>query len=569
VARYLRHAAALVAILFAASCNGSKPSAPAGATGPARGGSLTASLRSHPGTFNRFNAASAAVDVVTRLTHAPLVRVNRVTGEVMPWLAERWTTSADGRTITLTLRDGLKFSDGAPFTSSDVLFSFAVLYDPNVNSPLASGVQVNGTRLQVTAPDPRTAVVTMPAPFTPGIAMLDTVPIYPKHQLQAALDSKTFRDAWSVTTPPGSMAGLGPFVLSEYITGQRMTFARNPHYWRKDASGASLPYLDRLVVEFVMAQDAEMLRVQAGSIDVMTHADVRPEDIAALRRLRDQGSLQLLEVGVGVDPDLLWFNLAPGRAAQKTKQYLLRTEFRQAISYAVDRDAIVNTVYLGAAVPVHGPVTPGNAVWYSDSAPKYPHDAAKAKALLAGLGLSDRNGDGMLDDGAGQPVRFSILTQAGHIRERTAVVIQEQLRKAGIAVDVVGLDPPSIFARYGAGDYESIYFGFNASSLDPALNLDFWLSTGRNHVWTGGQPSPAAPWEKSVDDLMQRMAAAPSLSERQRLFADVQKVLGENLPGIYFVAPKVTVALSQRVGGATPVLLVPQILWNADSLYAR
>jgi ABC-type transport system substrate-binding protein len=72
-----------------------------------------------------------------------------------------------------------------------------------------------------------------------------------------------------------------------------------------------------------------------------------------------------------------------------------------------------------------------------------------------------------------------------------------------------------------------------------------------------------------VDDLMQRMAAAPSLSERQRLFADVQKVFGENLPGIYFVAPKVTVALSQRVGGATPVLLVPQILWNADSLYAR
>jgi len=572
VAQHFRQSVVLLAILIAAACGGPKPAAPATATGPTRGGALTASLRSEPGTFNRLGpppANSAPTDLLTRLTHAPLARVNRVTGEVEPWLAERWTTSPDGRTITLTLRDGVTFSDGAPFTSADVLFSFAAVYDPAVGSVLTSGVKVNGLPLQVAAPDARTVVITMPAPFAPGVALLDTLPIYPKHQLQAALDSKTFASAWGLSTPPGSMAGLGPFVLSEYVAGQRMTFTRNPHYWRKDASGGALPYLDRLVVEFIKAQDAEMLRLQSGSVDVMSQADVRPEDIAALRRLRDQGALQLVEVGVGVDPNLLWFNLSPARAAQKTKPYLLRTEFRQAISYAVDREAIVNTVYLSAAAPVYGPVTPGNAMWYSDTAPKYPHDPAKAKALLAGLGLVDRNGDGMLDDAAGQPVRFSILTQSANIRERTVVVIQEQLRKAGIAADVVGLDVPSMIGRFGAGDYESIYFGFQASALDPALSFDFWLSSGTNHVWTAGQPSSAAPWEKGVDDLMQRMAAAPSLPERQRLFAEVQKTFGEQLPGIYFVAPKVTVALSKRVGGATPVLLSPQILWSADTLYVR
>jgi peptide/nickel transport system substrate-binding protein len=572
VARFVRHTAALVAILVATACTGSQPAAPPAANAPARGGSLTASLRSEPGTFNRLGpppANLAPVEAHTRLTHAPLARVNRATGDVEPWHPERWTTSADGRTITVTLRDGVKFSDGTPLTSADVVFTFAALYDPAVKSVLASGVEVNGKPLQVAASDPRTVVITMPAPFAPGVALLDTLPIYPKHQLQAALDAKTFGAAWGLSTPPGSMAGLGPFVLSEFVAGQRMTFARNPHYWRKDAAGGALPYLDRLVVEFVKAQDAEILRVQAGTVDLMTQADVRPEDIAALRRLRDQGALQLVEVGVGVDPNVLWFNLSPARAAQKTKPYLLRTEFRQAISYAVDREAIVNTVYLGAAVPVHGPVTPGNAVWYSDSAPKYPHDPAKAKALLAGLGLTDRNGDGMLDDAAGRPVRFSILTQASNIRERTVVVIQEQLRKAGIVVDVVGLEVPSMFGRFSAGDYESIYFGFQASALDPALNLDFWLSGGENHVWTGGQLSPAAPWEKGIDELMQRMAAAPSLPERQRLFAEVQKIFGENIPGIYFVAPKVTVAISKRVAGATPVLLSPQILWSADTLYAR
>ena len=518
-------------VLALAACSGSKPgpekSAPAG---PVRGGTLIASLRSEPATFNRFapTAAQAPVDAVARLTQATLVRINRVSGEAEPWLAEKWSVSPDGRTITLTLRDGVQFSDGAPFTSADVLFSFAALYDPDVKSVLASAVMVQHKPLQVSATDPRTVVITLPAAFTPGVALLDNVPIYPKHLLEPALQSKTFATAWGVTTPPASMAGLGPFVISEYVPAQRMTFARNPHYWRKDAAGGQLPYLDRIDMQFVQSQDAEMLRMQSGALDVMTQADVSPENIASLRRLRDQGAVQIAEPGVGVDPIMLWFNLTPAGAARlaKTKPYLQRVEFRQAISYAVDREALANTLYLGAAVPVYGPVTPGNRVWYSDAAPKYPHDAARAKALLAGLGLTDRNGDGMLEDAAGQPVRFSTLTQTQHIRGRTAAVVQEQLRTIGIAMDVVELDPQSLFGRYGAGDWESICYGFQTSALDPAMNLDFWLSAGDNHVWNPNQATPSTPWEKQIDDLMQRQSAAPTLEERQRLFAEAQKIFG-------------------------------------------
>jgi peptide/nickel transport system substrate-binding protein len=567
VARHRYSSLCVLALVLASACTRTPPGPQPAASGPVRGGTLTASLRSEPSTFNRFapNSNQAAVDALTRLTHASLVRLNRVTGEPEPWLAERWTSSPDGRTLTLTLREGVKFSDGQPFTSEDVMFSFRALYDPAVDSALASGVKVQGHPLQIAAPDARTVVITMPAPFAAGAALLDNVPIYPKHQLQPALDAHTFGAAWGVTTKPGTMAGLGPFVLSEYVAGEHLTFTRNPNYWQKDAAGAALPYLDRIVIEIVPTQDAEILRLQAGSLDLMTQADVRPEDIAALRRLRDQGSLQLAEAGVSVDPNTLWFNLTPGAAVEKTKPYLQRVEFRQAISYAVDRDAIVNTVYLGAAAAIDGPVTPGNKVWYSDSAPKYPHDVARAKALLAGLRLTDRNGDGMLDDAAGRPVRFSILTQRGHIRERTATMIQEQLRQVGIAVDVVGLDVQSIFGRFGSGDYESIYYGFQASAFDPAINADFWRSGGSGHVWNVGAP---APWERVIDDLMSRQAAAPSLAERQRLFAEVQKVFGENLPAIYFVSQKVNVAMSRRVGGAVPVLLDPKILWNAGTLYS-
>jgi peptide/nickel transport system substrate-binding protein len=551
-----------------AACSRSAPPAPNATSASVRGGTLIASFRGEPNTFNRLgpDANTAAVDALTLLTHAPLVRVNRATGAIEPWLAERWTTSSDGRSLTLALRSGVTFSDGVPFTSADVLFTFRALYDPSVNSALASGIQVQRRPLQVSAPDARTVIVTLPAPFASGLALLDSLPIYPKHQLEAALDAHTFARAWGTTTPPGSMAGLGPFVLTGYAPGQRVTFSRNPHYWRKDASGAQLPYLDGVVIEDIKLADTEMLRLETGSIDVMTLADVQPQDIAALRRLRDQGAVQLVDVGVGVDPNFMWFNLVPG--ANPAKPYLQKTEFRQAISYAVDRDAIANTVYLGAAVPVYGPITPGNRTWYSDAAPKYPRDLDRARTLLAKIGLT-KGADGLLHDSQGRPVRFSILTHAGHPRERVATMVQAQLREIGITVDVDGRDVASIFERYGRGDYESIYFGLQASAFDPAMNLDFWLSSGSAHVWNPQQRTPATSWEAQIDQLMLRQASAPTLDERQRLFAQVQQIFGENVPALYFVAPKVSVAMSRRVGGAVPVLLDPKVLWSPDTLYLR
>ena len=534
-----------------------------------RGGTLVASIRSEPATFNRFvhSGQSLPTEVLTRLTQATLVRLNRVTDQLEPWLASGWREGADGRTYTVTLRDGVTFSDGAPFTAADVLFSFQALYDPTVQSDLASGIEVQGKPLQVAAPDARTVVITFPARFAPGLALLDSLPIYPKHQLQAALDAHTFATAWGNKTPPGSMAGLGPFVLTEYTPGQRLIFSRNPHYWRKDAAGGPLPYLDRVEMDVVTSSDAEMLRVEAGTVDVMSQADVPSQEIATLRRLRDQGALQLVDVGVGVDANTLFFNLVPSSATAKAKPYLERAEFRQAVSYAVDRQAIASTVYLGAAVPIYGPVTPGNRTWYSDAAPAYPHDPARAKALLDGLGLTDRNGDGMREDASGQPVGFSILTDNNNLRGRVATMIQAQLKEVGIAVDIDARDPQSVFGRYAKSDYESIYYSFIASSLDPAMNLDMWLSSGSAHFWNPEQRTPATPWERRIDELMQQQTAAPSLPERQRLFAEVQRIFGENLPELYFVAPKVSVAMSRRVGGAAPAVLDPMILWNPDTLY--
>ncbi len=527
------------------------------------GGALVASLRSEPASYNRFVEATAAADLVALLTHARLVRVNRSTDELEPALAESWTSSPDGLVHTLKLRNGVQFTDGVSFTAADVVFTARALYDERVGSPLATGIRVAGQPLVFEAPDPATVVVRFAAPFAPGLRLLDSLPILPRHKLEPALAAGTFRDQWKAGTPASELAGLGPFMLSEHVAGERLVFSRNARYWRRDSSGMQLPYLDKLTVAIVPDQNTEALRMESGDIDLMSNGDIRPDDYAAFRRASEQHRLRLIDVGVGLDPNMLWFNLAGG---SRDRAYVREKAFRQAVSHAVDRQAIVNTVYLGAGVPIYGPVTPGNTVWYSPDAPVYRHDPTRARELLASIGLRESNG--ALLDRHGQPVRFSLVTQKGHtIRERTAAMIQEHLRQVGIRVDVAALDPGALMQRWQKRDYDSIYFGVQASSTDPAVGwADFWFSSGAFHPWNPGQKTPATDWEARIDELMRRQATAPTLAERQRLFAEVQRIFGDALPAIYLVAPRVTLAVSSRVANPQPALQIPQLLWRAETL---
>ena len=543
------------------------PSEIAGTSAPRRGGELTTSIRGEPSTYNRLVNDEAPAEVLALLTQAPLVHVNRVTDTLEPWLAESWTESADHLTYTLKLRNGITFSDGVPFTSADVVFTYRALYDPRVNSVLAGDTFIAGKPLQVEAPDASTVVLRLPAPFAPGLRLIDGVPILPRHKLQSALTAGTFPDAWSAKTPLAEIVGLGPFVLAEHVSGQRLVFTRNPHYWRKDAAGVTLPYLDKLTA-IVSTQTTEALKMQAGEIDLMANADIRPEDYTAFKRVADQGRLRLMDAGIGLDPNLLWFNLTSAHAADPRRAWLGQKAFRQGVSCAIDRQAIANTVYLGAAIPIFGPITPGNRMWYADIRPACEHDVTRARALFASIGLTDRNGDGMLDDPSGAPVKFSILTQADNIRARVVAVLQEQLRQAGIGIDVVAVDPGALFQRFGQGSYDSIYYGVQASATDPALNPGFWLSSGKFHFWNPVQKTPATDWERRIDELMHRQATSPDLNERKLAFADVQRILADEMPTIYLVAPKVTLAVSSRVANPQPVPQIPQLLWSAESLAA-
>lgn len=566
--------AAPLGLLLAAGC-GSRPAsespAPArAASAPARGGSIVASVRTDPASFNRLAAADRTSDLVASLTQAKLVRINKVTQQVEPWLAERWTAGPNGRRYVLKLRRGVVFSDGAPFTADDVVFTFAAVYDKKADSILADSMTVGGKPLGVAAIDPETVAITFPAPFGPGVRILDNLPILPKHKLEAALKQGTFANAWGPGTPPSELAGLGPFVVREYAPGQRIVFDRNPRYWRKAPDGGALPYLDRITVELVPDQNAEMLRLEAGQLDVMNE-EVAAESYASMKQAAGEGHVQLVDVGPAYQGDSFWFNLKPGAyAGDPRAPWLQRDELRHAISLAVDRRTFVDTVFLGAADPIYGPVSPSNKTWYWTGTPAVPHDPARAKTLLAGIGLTDRHGDGRLEDAAGRPARFSVIVQKGRpALERGAAVIRDELQKIGVAVDVVALEGNTVVQRIMSGQYDAMYFHVPFTDTDPAITPDFWFSSGPFHLWNRQQPAPATDWERRIDELMTKQTAAADLAERKRLFDEVQQLFVDHEPIVYFAAPRIYVAVSSRIASMTPAIDVFPVMWAADEIAVR
>ena len=535
-----------------------------------RGGTLTSSLRSEPKSFNRIVDRQVPTDLYSILTSSKLVRVNRATQEVEAGLAERWTVSPDNLTYTLTLREGVTWSDGAPFTSADVLFSVQAIFDPKVDSLLAGSLKIDGVPLAVTAPDARTVVVKVPRPFGPGIALFDNLHLAAKHKYAAALKAGTFASAMGVATPPADLVSIGPFKLTSYAPGQRLVFDRNPRYWKKDAAGVQLPYLDQVVLEVVPDQNAELVRLQSGQFDLLQQ-QIRTEDIATLRPLEDQGKLKLIELGVAADPDAFFFNLrSPYWDKDPRRDWITRKEFRQAISHAIDRESFANTVFLGAGVPIWGPVTPGNQKWFSPNVLRYGYSVERAKEILAGIGLINRDADPWLEDPKGTEARFTLLAYRGNSSvERGAAIIRDELKPLGIAIDVVLLEQGALIQRMLKGDFEAIHFIFNATSLDPAMNPDFWLSSGSAHIWNIGQSKPATDWEKAIDDLMIVVMSSVDQAERKKAFDDVQKIFAEHLPVLYFVAPRLYMGVSTRVGGLSPSILRPQLLWDVEHLTVK
>lgn len=539
-----------------------------------RGGNLTVAVNTAPASFNQLMTTGLDNRVITERISADLVHINRATMQLEPSLATHWDLDKTGRNYTIYLRRGIQFSDGTPFSADDVVFTFQVLADPKTQSPMAGQIEIDGRPPSVTKVDRYTVRLQFKSPVGMGLRVLDSIPILPKHRLLRAYQAGSFTSTWGPAANPKDVVGLGPFRLKKYISGTSVSLERNPYYWKLDRSQQRLPYLDAITFLFTPSSEAEALLLKNGELDLASSPSLSPGDYAMLRR--KPGDLVLRDLGPGLTMDFLWFNLNRN-ASGKQKAFVdpekaaifEKTQFRTAVSLALDREGMARSLFQGLGVPQYGPVSSGNAAWYNAGISRTGYNPARARMLLAQTGLRDANGDGILEYGAHKhPLDIILFTSRDNSRrERMAQVIQDNLSKVGIRVGLQFRLPGDIASRFlSSFEYEAILFGFTPTDIEPDLQTDLWYSRGSLHFWHPGQEKPERPWEASIDSLISRLTRSIDGSIRHKSFAEVQQIWAREMPAIPTVTPKILAAWNRRVGNIRPSILAPHLIWNAEEL---
>lgn len=538
------------------------------------GGRLVVSLRAEPKTLNPLTAADTPSREVIGAMQADLVHINRQTQLTEPALAKSWKISADGLQYTLTLRKGLHFSDGHPVDADDVLFSFRVYLDENVHATQRDLLIVGGKPIAVRKVNEQTVVFQMAKPYGVAERLFDGFAILPRHLLENPYQEGKLAQTWTLSTPANQWAGLGAFRLKEYVPGQRLVLERNPYYWKTDANARRLPYLNELVFLFVPSAEAQVLRFQSGEADIISRLGA--EDFSVLSRR--QNGYTMTDAGAGLEYNFLFFNLndleeKTSPQMRKKQKWFGDVKFRQSVSAAVDREAIVRLVYQGHGAALWGPVTPGNPRW-ADAAIKHPERSLdRARQLLreAGFKWAGANDEPVLVDADGNTVEFSILMSSSSAeRTKMATLLQADLQQLGMRVQLVPLELRSLIDRITqTKEYDACVLGIASFDADPNSDLNVWLSSGGMHLWNPSQAHPATPWEAEIDRLMGQQLATINPTLRKKLYDRVQEILAENQPMIFLASPHILTGAKNSIGNFHPAVFEPYVLWNVEQLYVR
>jgi len=508
------------------------------------GGELRFCLRMEPKTFDPLRVEDEASAAIRYLTGGVLVRVNRQTQELEPELAQSWKVSKDGRTITFSLRSGISFSDGRSFSAQDVAYTMQQLMDPALHSATGDAFRSGTGNVETKVISPTQISITFPTPVAGLDRLFDQVAIL------------------SERSPGKEKAVLGAFMLADYKPGASVLLQRNPNYWKSDEQGRKLPYLAAIRLDIQANRDVEMLRFKRGELDVINSLDSEYFD-----KLEMTSPQLVHDAGPSLDSEQLWFNeVAKAPIPAYKKNWFRSANFRRAISEAINREDLSRVVYHGHAQPAVGPFSPTNQFWFNNKLKPQTYSPDAALKALKNDGFRLENG--ALKDKDGNEVVFSIITNAGsNTRERMAVLIQEDLQKIGIHVNVVTLDFPSLIERMTQTfDYEAIILGLTNVDLDPNGEMNVWLSSSENHQWNPQQKVPETAWEAEIDRLMRAQASSTDLKQRKEAFDRVQEIVVEEEPFIFLINKNALSAVSTTVHGAAPVILSPQTFWNAERL---
>ncbi|MEZ2276465.1 MAG: ABC transporter substrate-binding protein [Microcoleus sp.] len=525
---------------------------------------------SGPATFN-YPLNQSAYSVFGYLNEG-LINENGLTSELEPGLAESWEVSKDGKKIVFTLREGLKWSDGEPMTTDDIIFSYDKIYfNDKIPSGLKDTLRVGMSRQfpKLKKIDSRRVEFSVAEPFAPFIRYAGGIPILPAHILQESVDNTDsegkpkFLTTWGTDTDPQKIVGNGQYRMLSYTPNQRVVLERNPYFWRKDTQGTTQPYIQQIVWQIIENTDTQLLNFRSGDLDSL---DVQPEVFPLLKREEKRGKYTVFNGGPDTGSVFMCFNLNQGRNAQNQpfvdpikSRWFATKEFRQAIAYGINRDAMTNNIYRGLGAPLHSPI-PAQSPFYlspKEGLKTYNYDPKKAKELLLTAGFK-YNDAGDLLDREGNKVRFTLLMAAGKkVREQMGTQIKQDLGKLGIQIDTQFLSFNTYVEKLRLTKNWDTYLGGFTGGLEPHSGYNIWSVNGTLHSFNQGPQAGEPPikgwkvadWEQKIDDLYVKASQELNEPKRKEIYAETQRIIAEQAPFIYMVNPLTFEAVRDRISG--------------------
>lgn len=433
-------------------------------------------------------------------------------------LAESWEVSADGLTITFKLRRGVKWQDGKEFTAEDVMFGYETIINPNTRTAYSGDFkEVKEARVV----DPDTFRVTYKRAFAPGLTSWGSLVVLPKHLLQGQ----------DINTTPFSRKplGTGPFRLKEWKTGEKIVLEANPHYCE------GRPYLDGIVYRIIPDLATMFLEMKAGGIDYMGLTPTQyKRQTETYKMRRDFRKFQYLAFAY----TYLGYNLKDWKFQD--------IRVRQAISYAIDKDEIIEGVQLGLGLIATGPYKP-DTLWYNPNVAKYPYDPERAKKLLAEAGWKNDGKDGTLRKD-GKPFEFMILTNQGNeARAKCAEIIQRRLANLGLKVKIRTVEWAAFINDFiDKKNFEAVILGWTLGQ-DPDI-YDIWHSSK-----VGPKELNFVSYQnKEVDSLLEKGRYTFDQKVRKACYDRIQEILAEEQPYTFLYVPYALPVISARFEGVEP-----------------
>ncbi|WP_292588403.1 MULTISPECIES: ABC transporter substrate-binding protein [unclassified Mesotoga] len=496
-----------------------------------------------PKTFNYDWAQETSSTDPLGFILATLIEADEGGMPSLPGLAKDWWFSDDGLTFFVQIREGIQWSDGAPFTLDDVYWTFVnVSFVPeNTANGNGSYLDSNDQLPVVEIVDDTTISFTWTVPQVTALRQIGFRPIMPKHVLEEVVANGTYPEFWTIADFD-KLVGMGPFVITDYVEGVRIVFERNPYYWKVDGNGVRLPYFDKLNYELLADQNTSLLRFEAGQIDLYGPTAEQFPRLAEMAA--DKGWI----TGVGgpaLGSQFITFNF--NNPDPVKREWFRNDGFRRAFVYAMDRDAIIESLYNGLGTPLYGPVSPSSGFYYPEIEKfDYKYSITRARLELRRGGF-DWLPNGTCVDANGNPVEFELTTNAGNIvREAISNIIVDGAAKLGIKVNFRPIDFNTVVSRLNDATYDAVVIGLTGS-VDPGTGWNVYRLDGGLHFWN--YPPDYNPddhitedmyilpdWEKRVDEIYRLQTSAVDPQDRYDLFAEFQMLFAEYQPIVFTIA---------------------------------